>query len=316
MKISRVSITYIHEEGNRPVCVLTTRDAELDQLLDLHVSRLKGRAEKDSSLPCHFAEPAATNRNPFDHLSSGNETEFLAVASQLALNVQLGMKGNSKEGLFVAIGGADGGDQESLEFAAILKLEVVDPVGGYMREVIDGHSLATVKRLLVRPKELQKGAYYPDPRTGSDVVVGDTMDKAALYFLRGLGLTQEMAPDDAVAFLCRRAVQRFPFVEEEEILRRFEHSHVRTADAFVEENADIFEDAEARDALLSDLTAQARPVRTINPAAPTVTRRELVAGPFKLTFPPSARAQVTINQRASDQQWETVIVTPDEPRFQ
>jgi hypothetical protein len=184
-----------------------------------------------------------------------------------------------------------------------------------MREVQEDRRLATVKRLLVRPKELQKGALYPDPRDDSDVVVGDTMDKAALYFLRGLGLTQEMAPGDAVAFLTKKVVQYFPFVPEDEVLRRLERSTASVADDFVSQNADLLESAEARNALLADLQAQARPVRTINPTAPAVTRRELVAGPFRLTFPPSARTQLTVQQRHDDRQWETIIVTPDEPRF-
>lgn len=316
MTISGVSITYIQEAGRKPECALTRRDAELDQLLDLHITRLRDRAKKDSSLPSHFIDPAAIHQSRFDQLGADDESQFLEAASQLALNIQLGMKGNSTEGLFVAIRGTEGRGADERAFAAILKLEVVDPVGGYLREVNDDHSLATVKRLLVRPKELQKGAYYPDPRASSDVVIADTIDKAALYFLHGLGLTQEMAPDDAVAILCRRAVQHFPHVDEDEILRRLEHSQLRMADAFVEQNSDIFAEPEARRALLSDLASQARPVRTINPTAPTVTRRELIAGPFKLTFPPSARGQLTVTQRSSDQQWETIIVTPDQPRFQ
>lgn len=316
MGIARVTITYIKDEGSKPECTSTEHDDELDQLLGLHLSRLRSRAEENASLPSHFVDPVALHRARLQQLCAVTEDEFLQAASLLALNVQLGMKGNSKEGLFVAISGTEGGGAAASPFAAILKLEVVDPVAGYMREFEQGHRLATVKRLLVRPKELQKGAYYPDPRPHSDAVVGDTLDKPALYFLRGLGLTQEMAPNDAVAFLTKRVIQRFPFVEEDEILRRLERSDARTADAFVEQNVDLFPDREARVALMADLSSQARPVHTINPAAPIVSRRELIAGPFKVTFPASARPQLTVSQRESDQQWETIIVTPDRPRFQ
>jgi hypothetical protein len=124
-----------------------------------------------------------------------------------------------------------------------------------------------------------------------------------------------MAPADAVGFLTKKVVQYFPFVPEDDVLQRLERSQAKVADDFVSENADLLESAEARNALLADLAAQARPVRTINPTAPAVTRRELLAGPFRLTFPPSARTQLTIRQRQDDRQWETVIVTPDEPRF-
>jgi hypothetical protein len=316
MEINRVSVTYIKEEGAKPDCQLTERDDELDELLGLHIGRLKERARTDASLPCHFVDPVSVNRERLEHLAADEDEGFLEAARMLALNIQVGMKGNSKEGLFVAINGSEqplGG--ENVRFAAILKLEVVDPVAGYMREVQEDRRLATVKQLLVRPKELQKGAYYPDPRGDSDLVVGDTMDKAALYFLRGLGLTQEMAPADAVAFLTKKVVQHFPLVPEDEVLQRLERSRARRAEDFVSENADLLRSLEGRNALLADLAAQARPVRGINPTAPAVTRRELVAGPFRLSFPPSARTQVTIRQRPDDRQWETIIVTPDEPRF-
>lgn len=316
MEINRVSVTYIKEEGAKPDCQLTERDDELDELLGLHIRRLKECARNDASLPCHFVDPLAVNRERLEQLASDEDEGFLEAARMLALNIQVGMKGNSKEGLFVAINGSEQRlAGESDRFAAILKLEVVDPVAGYMLEVQEDRRLATVKQLLVRPKELQKGAYYPDPRGDSDVVVGDTMDKAALYFLRGLGLTQDMAPGDAVAFLTKKVVEYFPFVPEDDVLQRLERSKARTAGDFVTENADMLESLEARNGLLADLAAQARPVRAINPTAPAVARRELVAGAFRLSFPPSARTQITIRQRSDDQQWEVIIVTPDEPTF-
>lgn len=317
MDIDRVSIAPIKHQGAKPDCRLAARDPGLNELLANHIGRLQERAKSPGSLPCHFKDPSGEHQRRFELLRADTDIDFLQTAATLALNIQNEMKGNAKEGLFVAVNGAFAGVPGSSKnrFSAVLKLEVVDPVAGYLLEIGDEVLLATVKQLLIRPKELQKGALYPDPRPESDVVVGDTMDAAALYFLRGLGLTQDMAPREATAFLAKKVAYHFPLIEQDDIIRRIESTGVATAEEFVARNEDLLDDPGARLALLADLAAQARPVRTIDIAGPAVTQR-LVAGPFKLSFPPSARAQLDYHQRPEDGRWEITIVTVDRPVFQ
>ncbi|SRR6266566_3105718 len=262
MPIEYVAYAFVQPGGTLPRCKLHTVSGEVAGYLLDHVQDLLKRADRGSSPPARFRRPAALRR--FEQLSTGSRAQFLAAAQELTSNLHTAMDQRSKRGFFVAL-------RELVDHgaprAAVLKLDVHDERAAIVRQVGQDVELETIKDLLDLPGELQKGAVHPDPRPDSEVVVGDkVIELTAQYFLRALEVQQISPPGQGPSVLIRVVSEVAPDRVQKvaEVISEYE-GPVTPAQLF-DEHPDVLSD-EQREAVLSSLEAQPRPVRIMDPIA-------------------------------------------------
>jgi len=312
MRIVRTTYAYMERGGAPPVCELRTVDADVQAYLHDHVTKLAKKVDSGRNSSSKFMPDDPARRQRFEDLLQGDDDAFLAAAAAIAGAIQDGIRGNALPGLCVAMT-VDDGDGTPRR-CAILKLEVHDKNAGILREIAAGtRELVAVHNLLVRPKDLQKGGLYPDPRADSHVVVGDQLDVASLYFLRGLGVIQHQTPQESVVALRKAYIAKHP-ARIDELYDRFDSTDAATVRGFLESNADLFDEEDERDELLADLENRGRPVHDFSPQAARSLTRTLAAGPIRITGPAGQVRQATWHQRA-DGLWEITLVTAERPEF-
>jgi hypothetical protein len=309
MRITRLTYTYMEQGCEVRVCTIRTVDSDVQAYMHDHVAKLKAKVEAGRNSTSEFT--CADTAERFEQLLNGTDEQFLEAANSIATDIQVGMRGNARSGLCVAMTV----DDDDTKRAAVLKLEVLDKNAGILREIAEGtRELEAVHNLLVRPKDLQKGGLYPDPRPNSDLIVGDALDTAALYFLDGLGVIQEQSPSESVVALRKAVARRHPD-KVDDLYGRFLTSEAESIGTFVEQNADLFDDEAERLEVVAELEGRGRPVRVYSPGAARGTIRTVVAGNLKVTGPLSEMSGKVSWERRKDGLWEITLLTQEEPHY-
>jgi hypothetical protein len=100
----------------------------------------------------------------------------------------------------------------------VLKLDASDGPAAALETTKEGPELEAIANLLDIPGALQKGAIAPDPRAGSDVIVGERWDNTTQYFLAALDVVQNLSERESVYQVLKsvqaRAPERVPIVLE------------------------------------------------------------------------------------------------------
>lgn len=192
-------LTYARvAQGAAPGPAKTRRhDDNLDAFLLDHFNALTKLASTDDSPFAHFVND--DTRRHFETLRTGREKDFLTAAHDLTTRLTGQMTGATREGLLVCIQVRKGNSMS----AAALKLQVMQPHAANLKQLDNGEiELSAVTDVMDAPGDLQKGALVDDPRTGSDVVMGDQLALEAQYFPRAFGIEiEQRAPQAAVDLL-------------------------------------------------------------------------------------------------------------------
>ncbi len=196
MAITLVSYTYVEAGGAPPQIRERTTSSAVRSYLDAHVDALIGKAATDSLSPAAFRSDGGRAR--FGQLSTGTKAQFLASSQGLADQVYSRMDQRTTRGFFVTL------RRSGPALGAALKLDVHDAAAAALRRDSAGEpTLEAVQDLLDIPGELQKGAVVPDGRPGSEVIIGDKLVKASLYFLDALDVQQHAAAGPATVDFLR-----------------------------------------------------------------------------------------------------------------
>jgi hypothetical protein len=162
---------------------LRQHPAGVDEFLSDHITKVRAKADSGSSPLAVFTSAAA--RSDFLQLRNGDQSHFLATATQLTDQLIARMDHRAATGVFVCLQGEVGG----VTFGAALKLQVMTEHAARLANLTAGDwSLEAVADVLDAPGLLQKGALMPDGRAHSEVVIGDRLQRDALYFTSALGI--------------------------------------------------------------------------------------------------------------------------------
>ncbi len=147
---------------------------------------------------------------------------------------------------------------------AALKLDVHDAAAAALRRDSAGEpTLEAVQDLLDIPGELQKGAVVPDGRPGSEVIIGDKLVKASLYFLDALDVQQHAAAGAAtVDFL--RVVQEVAPTKVAATVAAVELETRTSLREFFDRHADLLDEDE-QEQVLDRARVRRRPIDAIDP---------------------------------------------------
>lgn len=245
-----------------PQCVLHTSlpDAVVEYL-EAHISDLTNKATNEDAPPAEFR--SRSGRALFEGFEAASDGDFGTAAGRAAAQLQGEMDRRTKAGLFVAVRRQASSEGPRV---AILKLDIVEKHAGRLAEENGQVSLAVVQDVLELTGTLQKGAAIPDPRSDSDVIVGEKSGGAASqYFLRALEIRQ-MSPPATGARELIRAIRNAEPERMDEIASRFESSDAETVDDFFTEVGslvpqDIRENVETALASDTHLVKQIAPER-------------------------------------------------------
>ncbi|HEX8647959.1 MAG TPA: hypothetical protein VF715_13785 [Thermoleophilaceae bacterium] len=202
MAIDLMSVSNVSRTGPVPTCTDQSPPSMVEQFLEEHVDKLRSKAAEDGTGPASF--DGSHGKADFQALLTGSKADFMKAAQHLAteLHTAMGKTGNAADGTFVVLR-LDGGST-----AAVLKLQVISPHGGYLDAQ---QQIQAIENLLDVPGGLQKGAVVPDPRKDSDVIVGDKLGAdASLYFLQALGVRQHQTASAGALSLMRIASEVMP----------------------------------------------------------------------------------------------------------
>jgi hypothetical protein len=305
--LTLVSYSFVERGGPRPACAVRDPvDTEVAAYFEAHVVELKSRPTKKTVPLATFANDGAER---FRHLAEGSRDEFVATAQALADRLYAEMQPTTaKKGFFVALRREGDGAPEGV----VLKLDASDELGAAIQTNGEEPELAAIKNLLDSPGALQKGAVFPDTRSGSDVIIGERWDDTTQYFLRALDVVQSLSERASVNQLLK-AVQahvpdRVPAVLEA-IAQREEPTDFETLLA----EPDLLEQP-ALDEVLTDLRRSARPLLPMHRDHVPLTRK-IQADGITITGPVLEFDQkVSWARRAQDLGWRITIDVRDEPR--
>jgi hypothetical protein len=269
MKLTMVTWAGVKVAGPPPSCGEQTVTSELDGLLGEHVAQLLARIEGGSTPAAEFT--GSDFRDRFSTLINGSATEFLSMASSLAVALQSKMDKRTGDGLLVAARLVN--QTESL--VGVFKLDITDRLAGFIDDSPTGSQvLHAVRNVLETPGKLQKGTVYPDPRTDSEVVVGDKLPDTALYFLDALGIRQVQRASQAPRGLID-AIAQVTSKPVDEIVVAVQTSSATTAPDILSSISDLQQ--RQRDEVLRRLEGLKRPIRQVDPASARKLRKVLKA---------------------------------------
>jgi hypothetical protein len=259
VSIDLVSYAYVTPGGAPPRMVERATPADVRSYLDAHLDALIGQADAGTISPAVFRSKDALGR--FGQLSSGTRGEFLAASQELADRLHQRMDQRTKRGFFVTLrrSGPTG-------HVAVLKLDVHDATAAAMRFDDEGEAtLEAVKDLLDIPGELQKGALFPDSRSGSDVIVGDKLTITSLYFLDALDAEQHAAPGPATVDLLR-LVQEVAPAKAVAAATALETETRMSVNEFFERHPEVLDEVEKSE-VLSRTRVRKRPIDEVDPGS-------------------------------------------------
>ncbi|HEX6468178.1 MAG TPA: hypothetical protein VF069_03710 [Streptosporangiaceae bacterium] len=166
----------------------------VEKFLGDHIESLFAMAKKPDAPPPGRIDGEEARRL-FRDLHAGSASDFLTAAYALTLRLIGRMNGATAEGLLVCLR-AD--TPEHGRVAGVLKLEVVTPNGAVLRELDSGETvLAAVTDLLDSPGKLHKGALVTSGLADGQVICGDRLAQAALYFPKAFDIRTFCRPSDA-----------------------------------------------------------------------------------------------------------------------
>jgi hypothetical protein len=308
--ISKVSYVYVEEGGAAPTCALKTLSPELEDYLDAHVDDLLRRGTKgDGSPPASFRSTDANSR--LEALLNGTDQVFLTAAQTLATRLQQEMDKRTKKGFFVALRRVLNG----ATVAGVLKLDVSDKQAAAIhRTTTSEPDLEAVRELLDVPGQLQKGALYPDPRTQSDVLIGDRLPETSLYFLRAIDAEQIAKPGPATGRVVR-AVARVatPPVVAKVVEALEDEKKPTTPESFFRRHKEILPEPERRQ-VLEQLAHERRPIRRIDPTRYPVFATWSADGITVRGRVKEVHQKVKVRKRDAGG-WRIEIDVSEEPRF-
>lgn len=267
MAITLVSYTYVEAGGAPPKIRERNSSSAVRSYLDAHVDALMRKAATNSVSPAVFRSD--DGRACFEHLSTGTKAQFLATSQELADQVYSRMDQRAARGFFVTL------RRRSPALGAALKLDVNDAAAAALRRDSAGEpTLEAVQDLLDIPGELQKGAVVPDGRPDSEVIVGDKLVKASLYFLDALDVQQHVAAGPAtVDFL--RVVQEVAPTKVAATVAAVEQETRTSLRDFFDRHTDLLDDNEKAQ-VLDRARVRRRPIDAIDPESYAV-REEIEA---------------------------------------
>lgn len=293
MSQSVVQLTYARVAQNATPGPATSRkhDANLDAFLLDHFDALHKLSDSDDSPFAHFFDP--DTKALFDTLRTGKEADFLTAAHDLTNRLIGQMTGATREGLLVCIQVNDGNTLS----AAALKLQVMQPHAANLKELDTGEiELTAVTDVMDAPGELQKGALVDDPRTGSDVIMGDQLALEAQYFPRAFGISiEQRAPQAAVDLLSAIQESLGPAVETaaRDALPSVDSGLLASVLEGLGGQVPELAPPEIREAIHGSLQARARPVRLVNTGA--ALTEVIRASGVTVRVPVHGKATVEVN---------------------
>lgn len=308
--VEKVTYARVAQDAVPKSAVPRAHDANLDTFLLGHVDALKGFAAGKNSCPATFFEPDA--QALFGDLRTGNDAEFLDAAHKITLRLIGQMTGATAAGLLVCMQIKDG----STLSAAVLKLQVVTPNAANLETLDSGEVLlSAVTDVMDAPGKLQKGALVDDPRTDSDVIMGDLASKEAQYFPRAFGISIQQRP--ALA-----AVDTLDVIRElqGEVVEEAARHALPTiapgpiADVLeaLAETVPQLEPVEVRQTVEARLAERPRPVRAVDTAAPLV--EHITASGVVIRVPVTGVNRVQIERDNVGGGFVIRIRVDDEPR--
>lgn len=305
MTIEVLTWVQVAEGLAAPTCEPKTVSEAMDGLLTAHLDDLRERAKRGTTPAASFVSEEARTR--FLALRDGDSSEFLEAASHLAAGLISRMDGRTDPGFLVALREL----RENSVGCAVLKMEVTDPIAGFVRDdPEEGQILDAIRNLLDTPGRLQKGAVAPDTRPGSEVVVGDRLLDTALYFLDALGIRQLERPKQAVIEILSVAREAIP-ERRDEVAAVMQRSAATTVEEFVEEIPDL--DDEAKADFVSRATQRRRPIQDIDTGRARTLKKILRASGVTISgLVDAVEGRVEVNQK-TEGGWRITIDVEDEP---
>jgi hypothetical protein len=207
-----VAYGFYDPAGTEPKCVVRKVSARIAEYLDDHRTELAKKAASDGLMEATFLAPEHKKR--FDALRDGTKPEFITASQELASRLFETGDNRAGVGFVVAARFSTTEKGATTTSAAFLKLDAnEEPLAALHREAQGEPTLEEVEGLLDLPGHLQKGAVYPDSRTGrSQLVVGDKYDTD--YFREAVGVSQRERPALGVARLLASAQDIAPEIVE------------------------------------------------------------------------------------------------------
>ena len=260
MNLTRVAYAFVESGGPVPQPTISSVPADIAVYLDEHRHDIYTRAASGRVSEAHFVDANALHR--FEVLSTGTDPEFEATAQELAQRLHAGMDARSRRGFFVAATFEDDSATEAMVLKLDASTQKLAAIGGTTAQPV----LESVDDLLDIPGELQKGAVFPDPRSHSEVCVGDKNRETSLYFLNAVEVTQHELPGKGLSSFLD-VVQNLAPGHIDDVTRKLESVTTRTpADTVLEELSPPLPD-DVRTSITGRLASRRRPVQDVDPTA-------------------------------------------------
>lgn len=311
MKLRRMTYSRVNGDDVPSPAVLRPVDDGVERFLAAHATKLLDLAAKEDTPPARFYEEGM--KPHFDALTTGDDNSFLKAASVLTHRVHERMDGRSTPGLLLCATFHSGKERR----ATVMKLSVVAEQGAVLERLESGEEvLSAVTDVLERPGDLQKGVVLPDPRVGSDAILGDNLGTVSLYFPEALGLRQDAKGAQAIGALLR-AIQAHDPAAAEAAAARLPETHSSTVEGVLAELGNHIPDlTEQVQAQVADrLREERRPVVSIDPQKPV--SGVITAGTLKITGPfATVRSVEWVRDPESDEYVISIRVdAPPERKF-
>lgn len=293
--------------AGRPNCVLhTSLPVEVVNYLEGHIADLTGKAAAEDAPPAEFHPHGG--KAVFEELQTKTSGDFEIAANRAAAKLQERMDLRTKPGLFVAVRRAANASGPRV---AILKLDIVEKHAGRVAQENGRVSLQVVEDVLELTGTLQKGAAIPDPRSDSEVIVGEKSGGAASqYFLRALEIRQ-MAPPATGTRELIRAVRKAAPQRWDQVASRFEASDATNVEEFFEEVGPFLSDKE-REAVETAIASDTHLVKKIAPAKAQLTRTIEAEG-ITIKGPAGQMKQKVKVEALPGERWRAEIIFGQRP---
>lgn len=253
--------TYCYVENGQPVPTCELEDVRnVEVYLEEHIESLMKLASEGTGPPARFRTSNDSSR--FEALLHADDSAFLASSQSLVERLLTHMDGRSRRGFFVALVTEIGAGRT----ASVLKLDVHDKSGAAMRRTRGRPRLESVQDLLDVPGELQKGAVYPDPRTVSEIIVGDKLAETSYYFLECIGVVQTTKAGLATASFVKSIAGIVSPGATIAVVRALEGSGPVNPIEFLRQRPELL-DGEQLEAVEQQLRIRKRPIEVIDPSS-------------------------------------------------
>lgn len=313
-------VTYQMVSINRQIEPAELRDhsANEDNFLIAHMDAIRENVASGLAPITQFAK--AEDKESLDQALSGDEQQFLDVATKMTESLANEMTKVTKQGLLTVFTMVS--DDSRQKYVVVLKLQESSSRGAVLEEVADGkRELHAVEHVLDGPQTIQKGLIYPDVRPDSQVMVTERSSKtrAAEYFLRAFGLIMNSRPKDATVQLIA-AVAAEDTTGGREILRSVIET-LPTMEATDAEITHVIDTIEAREPRFREIREAVserigkvnRPISSCEPKASV--KQRLTAGSIIIEGPTEdMQAYVDEVYDPATESWRVIVRSDSKPR--